>query len=968
MQLHFLPALFWGAPVCLAAALAQDPRAQSWAGEFRDERITLTLAVQDAAYVGVLAVQGKPFQVDARVEGAKLVGTYGADGQKFPFEATLEADVVTVVSGAAVFRLTRVPAAAPATNPLESLGALDTPAAAPHSDAAPLPPVADALAALRDLGPAQVDPTREWTILVYLAGDNDLEQFGLLDLDEMERALPEKGVEVLVLIDRAAGFDDSQGDWQDARLYRVRRDATPKELRSPILHNLGEVNTGDAALLGAFVEGGLRTFPARNHAVVMWDHGGGWSGMANDLEDGDGVADELTLPELRAGIQGGLQAAGVAKLDLMGFDMCLMAQLEVAAELEGLADVMVASQALEPGDGWPYDRVLPQFGRGILGGRGLGSAIVRVFDEFYDERGDVSTTLSCVDLRLVGDVLRTLDLLTARLEPDLERAWPVISRSLFLSESYAGRGDYRKGVHGVHSLDLLDMFKRLRHGLEAFPAEAEFRALVDVMDRYIIATGNNARRRLSTGTAIYAPVNSSGLSPRYAETRFATATGWMRFLAAVHALQDADQSVPKLTNLRIEDASGNVVQQVAPIRGHQFKASIEGRNIIWTRIYDGERDPDGNLVTFTKTILADEGWWQKHQEQVDAAVHTADLEMLQYKDGVTEVSTEYEGLRLVYTNGKETSTGTLDVTDLERGELFNGPALVQHKDLGPEPVEALLFLDRTWLEIVEFVLFVPSPGGGTVARRMPARELPEDLLVTPLHEVVSPNGEASFRASKPLRWEQGIRTGLELVKPGRYHSALHVEKMNGTVTRHDIEFEVIAHENLDVLIANWQVYKPSLLPGTWQLYLYGVDDKEVPTTVSFQFEALPQPDYFKVTARDSTKPAEADTQIWRLDRSGLPNFCIVNVVDGRADGGVVCPAFLAERAGEIVVITHMVALDGSVWVLHKTGAASPTNPDGTTSLGGPDAVPMVDANGLIPADDPARFIPVETPTPRPIRR
>lgn len=963
----FAAAVIAAASFC--PAFAQDSVATSWVGEFRDERITLTLTAKDAGFVGALVVQGKPFQVAARAEGAKLVGTYGADGQSFPFEATLDTNIVTVVSGAAVFRLTRVQAAAPPANPLEALGAAQ-PAAPAQAGAAVPPPVTDALAALRDLGPVQTDPTREWTILVYGAADNDLEQFGVGDLEEIELSLPEKGVEAIMLLDRAAGYDASQGDWQDARLYRARRDTTPSDIRSPILHSLGEVNTGDPALLGAFIEGALRTFPARNYALVMWNHGSGWAGMANDHDDGTGKSDELTLVELRMGIQAGLEGAGVAKLDLIGFDMCLMAQLEVAAELAGLGDVMVASEALEPGYGWPYDRLMPQFGRGILGGRGLGSAIVRIFDESYDERGDESTTLSCVDLRLVGEVMQTLDALTARLELDLERSWPVVSRSLFLSESYAGRGDYRKGVHGVHSLDVLDMFKRVRHGIENFPAETEFRAFVEVMDRYIIATGNNALRRLSTGAAVYAPVNSSGLSPKYAELRFAAATGWTRFLQAVHKLQDADQSVPKLTNLRIEDASGKVVQQVAPILGHHFKASIEGRNIIWTRIYDGERDKDGNLVTFTKTILADEEWWRKHQEQIAEAVHTADLEMLQYKDGVTEVATEFEGLRLVYTNGKESSTGTLDVTDLERGDFFNGPALVQHEKLGPDPVRALLFLDRTWLEIVEFMLFMPGPDGGSVARRMPAQELPEDLVVTPLHEVISPTGEVSFVTGRPLRWEKGLRTGLELVKPGKYAAELHVEKMNGAVTRHALEFEVIAHQGLDVLIANWQRYQPSLLPGTWQLYLYGVDGKEVATTVSFEFEALPQTDYFKVIAKDSANPNAADTQIWRLDRSGLPNFCIVNIVNGKTAGGLVCPAFLVERDGKTVLITHMVALDGSVWVMHKTadGAAGTGTGTGTEGPPGPGPGPTVDANGLVPADDAARFVPVETPKPRPIRR
>jgi hypothetical protein len=55
-------------------------------------------------------------------------------------------------------------------------------------------------------GPTLHAAERDWTLLVYIDGDNNLEPFALLDLNEMEAAYPGQNLEVLVLLDRAEGY------------------------------------------------------------------------------------------------------------------------------------------------------------------------------------------------------------------------------------------------------------------------------------------------------------------------------------------------------------------------------------------------------------------------------------------------------------------------------------------------------------------------------------------------------------------------------------------------------------------------------------------------------------------------------------------------------------------------------------------------------------------------------------------
>ena len=63
---------------------------------------------------------------------------------------------------------------------------------------------------------------REWSILVYMSADNNLESAAIADLIEMEKSkLNTKNVSVLVLLDRNPSYDSSNGNWKNTKLYRI---------------------------------------------------------------------------------------------------------------------------------------------------------------------------------------------------------------------------------------------------------------------------------------------------------------------------------------------------------------------------------------------------------------------------------------------------------------------------------------------------------------------------------------------------------------------------------------------------------------------------------------------------------------------------------------------------------------------------------------------------------------------------
>ena len=90
--------------------------------------------------------------------------------------------------------------------------------------------------------PAAKAPAAEWTIMVYINAKNNLEEFGLQDLNEMEIAGSSDKVNVVVELGRMAGYDSTDGDWKGSRRYLVKKDNDIKKITSPVLADLGKVD------------------------------------------------------------------------------------------------------------------------------------------------------------------------------------------------------------------------------------------------------------------------------------------------------------------------------------------------------------------------------------------------------------------------------------------------------------------------------------------------------------------------------------------------------------------------------------------------------------------------------------------------------------------------------------------------------------------------------------------------------
>ena len=355
----------------------------------------------------------------------------------------------------------------------------------------------------------------DWTMLVYMAGDNNLEPNAIADINELEVVGSTSAVNVVVQFDRVAGYDSTNGNWTDTRRGLVAQDASTSTIGS-VLTSVGELNTGSSNALRDFITWGTTIYPATHYALVIWDHGAGLGGMCFDeTSAGDG----LTVKELNQA----LNSASI-HLDLAVFDACLMGEVEVAHEIAPYANVMVSSQEVIPLEGMPYDTVLAD----LTAGPSMDADdLARVFVQRYAQAQALSPgqdeTLSAVSLVQIPALSAAIDdLADAFLTQNTD--WGVLS----MAESLAS--EYDNGLY--HDLgQMLDYIEQ--HAANVVISAAAGTALA-AYDDAVIDHWNNVWAVAGTGLSIYSPLFGS-LTPPYTAGNFTFVadTAWETTLYAI---------------------------------------------------------------------------------------------------------------------------------------------------------------------------------------------------------------------------------------------------------------------------------------------------------------------------------------------------------------------------------------------------------------------------------------------------
>lgn len=245
-----------------------------------------------------------------------------------------------------------------------------------------------------------------WAIYWYLCG-SDLETnggFATIDLSEMmEVQLPEN-VNVVIQTGGAAVW---QNEYMDpSKLQRWLYNSEGLQL----LEEQETANMGDAQTLYEFLSFADENYPADKVAVTFWNHGGGSvAGAAFDELHG---LDSLDLIEMYQAFDAVWPAdTQNPALELVGFDTCLMATVDVASVFQNFARYLVASEEVEPGNGWLYSGWLGKLADNpAMNGEELGIAICDTYYEGCEAVGTQDqTTLSVTDLTKLTPLLEAYE-------------------------------------------------------------------------------------------------------------------------------------------------------------------------------------------------------------------------------------------------------------------------------------------------------------------------------------------------------------------------------------------------------------------------------------------------------------------------------------------------------------------------------------------------------------------------------
>lgn len=245
-----------------------------------------------------------------------------------------------------------------------------------------------------------------WAVYWYLCG-SDLETnggFATTDLSEMmEVQLPEN-VNVVIQTGGAAVWQNDQMDPEKLQRWLYNSEGLQ------LIEEQDTANMGDAQTLYEFLTFADENYPADKVAVTFWNHGGGSVGGAA-FDELHGL-DSLDLAEMYQAFDAVWPADDEnPALELVGFDTCLMATVDVASTFQGFAKYLVASEEVEPGNGWLYSGWLGALAENTdMDGAALGTAICDTYYQGCEAVGtQEQTTLSVTDLSKLDPLLEAYE-------------------------------------------------------------------------------------------------------------------------------------------------------------------------------------------------------------------------------------------------------------------------------------------------------------------------------------------------------------------------------------------------------------------------------------------------------------------------------------------------------------------------------------------------------------------------------
>ena len=276
-----------------------------------------------------------------------------------------------------------------------------------------------------------------WTVLVYMAADNNLAVSGIEDIEELEAAGTDPEVQVALQAEFSPaelalyGCNASCIGLSNFNTFRYGiTGGTPRIGPDGSVVDIGNVDMTSGATLRSFVQWGRQAYPSERTLLVLWNHGGGYTGLLSDETSSPGSV--MTLDKLPGALAG-------LPIDILDFDMCLMGGYETLESTKSLSQFVIFSEEVVPGDGNPYTAIIDHLQTNpTQTTRSLSATIVDDFNQYYaSTNARSSTTVSAYDLGAYTNFRFALDAVALSFSSNLGTLGPAIASAAVASQKFS---------------------------------------------------------------------------------------------------------------------------------------------------------------------------------------------------------------------------------------------------------------------------------------------------------------------------------------------------------------------------------------------------------------------------------------------------------------------------------------------------------------------------------------------------
>jgi len=272
---------------------------------------------------------------------------------------------------------------------------------------------------------------KDWTIMVYMSGDNNLSRemaFALQEIRDVAK-FTEGKINLLVYFDSAVrevptsyyDFTNYVDDYEATRADKVNR----RFVSARNVDSLQSANENAAAMYSIlnfidwsvnqvkYVENGTEYTgrKADNYALIFSGHSFGFLNFGLFLDESSNYY--MTLGKLRWALEDKLTEVLGQKLGILGFDSCVMSMLEVGYTFANSAETMIASEGTIPNTGWTYRKLIEKIVENTkIAPKELSKSLVYQFVKTHKNftNGGVSIDMSAWDLVKVAEIVQPFEL------------------------------------------------------------------------------------------------------------------------------------------------------------------------------------------------------------------------------------------------------------------------------------------------------------------------------------------------------------------------------------------------------------------------------------------------------------------------------------------------------------------------------------------------------------------------------